>query len=69
MAEPPAVKRQLGIVFDMNKCLGCQTCTIACKTLWTDEEGTDYMWWNIVSTMPGQGLISRLSRGKVLRSG
>lgn len=55
MAEPPAVKRQLGVVFDMNKCLGCQTCTIACKTLWTDAEGTDYMWWNIVSTMPGQG--------------
>lgn len=55
MAEPPKVKRQLGVVFDMNKCLGCQTCTIACKTLWTDEEGTDYMWWNIVSTMPGQG--------------
>ena len=55
MAEPPKVKRQLAAVFDMNKCLGCQTCTIACKTLWTDQEGTDYMWWNIVSTMPGQG--------------
>lgn len=55
MPEPPKVKRQLAAVFDMNKCLGCQTCTIACKTLWTDEEGMDYMWWNIVSTMPGQG--------------
>jgi ethylbenzene hydroxylase subunit beta/complex iron-sulfur molybdoenzyme family reductase subunit beta len=55
MQEPPKVKRQLAAVFDMNKCLGCQTCTIACKTLWTDQEGTDYMWWNIVSTMPGQG--------------
>ena len=55
MPEPPKVKRQLAAVFDMNKCLGCQTCTIACKTLWTDQEGTDYMWWNIVSTMPGQG--------------
>ena len=55
MPEPLKVKRQLAAVFDMNKCLGCQTCTIACKTLWTDQEGTDYMWWNIVSTMPGQG--------------
>ncbi len=53
--NPPAVKRQLAAVFDMNKCLGCQTCTIACKTLWTDEEGMEYMWWNIVSTMPGKG--------------
>jgi ethylbenzene hydroxylase subunit beta/complex iron-sulfur molybdoenzyme family reductase subunit beta len=49
------VKRQLAAVFDTNKCLGCQTCTIACKTLWTDEEGMEYMWWNIVSTMPGKG--------------
>ncbi len=55
MAEPPKVKRQLAAVFDMNKCLGCQTCTIACKTLGTDPEGTDYMWGNIVSTMPGKG--------------
>ncbi len=55
MPEPPKVKRQLAAVFDMNKCLGCQTCTIACKTLWTDQEGMDYMWWNIVSTMPGKG--------------
>ncbi len=53
--QPPQVRRQLAAVFDMNKCLGCQTCTIACKTLWTDEEGMEHMWWNIVSTMPGQG--------------
>src|SRR3972149_4796663 len=39
VAVPPKVKRQLAAVFDMNKCLGCQTCTIACKTLWTDQEG------------------------------
>jgi ethylbenzene hydroxylase subunit beta/complex iron-sulfur molybdoenzyme family reductase subunit beta len=55
MADPPAVKRQLAAVFDMNKCLGCQTCTMACKTLWTDEDGMEYMWWNIVSTLPGKG--------------
>ena len=55
MAQPPNVKRQLAVVFDTNKCLGCQTCTIACKTLWTDQEGMEYMWWNIVSTVPGQG--------------
>ena len=26
--------RQLGMVMDLNKCLGCQTCTVACKKLW-----------------------------------
>jgi steroid C-25 hydroxylase beta subunit len=43
------------MVFDLNKCLGCQTCTVACKTLWTDAPGMEYMWWNIVNTWPGQG--------------
>ena len=47
--------RQLAFVFDLNKCLGCQTCTISCKTLWTDQPGMEYMWWNIVNTMPGRG--------------
>lgn len=40
---------------DLNKCLGCQTCTIACKKLWTDRDGTDYMYWNNVETRPGMG--------------
>ena len=48
-------KRQLAMVFDLNKCLGCHTCAIACKTLWTREEGMDSMWWTVVNTLPGQG--------------
>jgi DMSO reductase family type II enzyme iron-sulfur subunit len=55
MPKAPEVDRQLAAVFDTNKCLGCQTCSIACKTLWTDEPGMEYMWWNIVSTKPGRG--------------
>ncbi len=47
--------RQLAMVFDLNKCLGCQSCSIACKTLWTDAPGMESMWWNIVNTMPGRG--------------
>jgi len=46
---------QMAMVMDLNKCIGCQTCTIACKQLWTRNEGMDYMWWNTVNTMPGKG--------------
>lgn len=46
---------QLAWVFDLNKCIGCQTCSLACKVLWTLEEGTEPMWWCTVNTQPGRG--------------
>ena len=48
-------KRQLAWVFDLNKCIGCQTCSVACKVLWTQDEGTEHMWWMTVNTQPGRG--------------
>lgn len=48
-------KRQLAMVMDLNKCIGCQTCTSACKTQWTNRNGRDYMYWNNVETHPGKG--------------
>lgn len=46
---------QLATVIDLNKCMGCQACTIACKTLWTEREGTEHMRWMSVATAPGPG--------------
>ncbi|MDK1023015.1 MAG: respiratory nitrate reductase subunit beta [Gammaproteobacteria bacterium] len=47
--------RQLAWVIDLNKCLGCQTCSVACKVLWTREEGEEHQWWRSVNTQPGEG--------------
>ena len=52
MAE---AKKQIAFVVDLNKCMGCHTCAIACKTLWTNDKGMDHMWWMKVNTMPGRG--------------
>jgi DMSO reductase family type II enzyme iron-sulfur subunit len=49
------VDRQVAMVLDLNKCLGCHTCTIACKKLWNQDEGTAYSYWNNVETLPGVG--------------
>jgi ethylbenzene hydroxylase subunit beta/complex iron-sulfur molybdoenzyme family reductase subunit beta len=52
--------RQIAWVFDLNKCSGCQTCSVACKVHWTFQEGaqpegTEAMWWCTVNTQPGRG--------------
>ena len=48
-------KRQIGYVFDINKCIACQTCTVACKTTWTSGKGQEMMFWNNVETKPYGG--------------
>src|SRR5207247_4520010 len=49
------IRSQVAMVFHLDKCIGCHTCTIACKNIWTDRKGTEYMWWNNVETKPGTG--------------
>src|SRR5512132_2848365 len=49
------IRAQVSMVFHLDKCIGCHTCSIACKNLWTDRKGAEYMWWNNVETKPGVG--------------
>ncbi len=49
------VRAQVAMVFHLDKCIGCHTCSIACKNLWTKRSGAEYMWWNNVETKPGTG--------------
>jgi nitrate reductase beta subunit len=49
------VRAHISMLFHLDKCIGCHTCSIACKNLWTDRKGAEYMWWNNVETRPGTG--------------
>ncbi|MDW7708997.1 MAG: nitrate reductase subunit beta [Deferrisomatales bacterium] len=49
------VRAHMSMLFHLDKCLGCHTCSISCKNLWTDPRGSEYMWWNNVEARPGTG--------------
>jgi nitrate reductase beta subunit len=49
------VRAQISSVFHLDKCIGCHTCSVACKNQWTDRKGAEYAWWNNVETKPGAG--------------
>ncbi len=53
------VRSHVSMVFHLDKCIGCHTCSVACKNIWTDRQGAEYMWWNNVETKPGTGFPSK----------
>jgi nitrate reductase beta subunit len=53
-----AAKRQFAAVFNTNRCIACQTCTMACKSTWTFSPGQELMWWTNVETKPYGGYPS-----------
>ncbi|MCP4898561.1 MAG: nitrate reductase subunit beta [bacterium] len=63
------VRSQISMVFHLDKCIGCHTCSIACKNIWTDRKGTEYMWWNNVETKPGTGFPTRWEDQEKYRGG
>lgn len=69
------VKAQVAMVMHLDKCIGCHTCSVTCKNVWTNRPGTEYMWYNNVETRPGPGYpkqwedASRYKGGWVLKNG
>ncbi len=49
------IRAQVGMVMNLDKCIGCHTCSITCKNVWTSREGMEYAWFNNVETKPGIG--------------
>lgn len=49
------VMAQMAMVMNLDKCIGCHTCSVTCKQAWTNRSGTEYVWFNNVETRPGLG--------------
>ena len=49
------IRAQIGMVLNLDKCIGCHTCSVTCKNVWTSREGMEYAWFNNVETKPGIG--------------
>lgn len=63
------IRSQVAMVFHLDKCIGCHTCSIACKNIWTDRKGAEYMWWNNVETKPGTGYPTKWEDQEIYKGG
>jgi len=63
------IRSQMSMVFHLDKCLGCHTCTVACKNIWTDRKGAEYMWFNNVETKPGTGYPTKWEDQEIYKGG
>ncbi len=63
------VRSQISMVFHLDKCIGCHTCSVACKNIWTDRKGAEYMWWNNVETKPGTGYPGKWEDQDIYKGG
>jgi len=63
------VRAQMSMTFHLDKCIGCHTCSIACKNIWTDRKGAEYQWWNNVETKPGTGYPTKWENQEIYKGG
>lgn len=63
------VRSQISMTFHLDKCIGCHTCSVACKNIWTDRKGAEYQWWNNVETKPGTGYPTKWEDQSIYKGG
>ncbi|MGW3100572.1 nitrate reductase subunit beta [Streptomyces sp. NPDC001100] len=63
------VMAQMAMVMNLDKCIGCHTCSVTCKQAWTNRTGVEYVWFNNVETRPGQGYPRRYEDQEKWRGG
>lgn len=57
------------MVLNLDKCLGCHTCSIPCKNVWTNRKGAEYMWFNNVESKPGIGYPRKWENQQIHKGG
>ena len=60
------IRAQVAMVLNLDKCIGCHTCSVTCKNVWTSREGVEYAWFNNVETKPGVGYPREWENQKML---
>lgn len=63
------IKAQMAMVMNLDKCIGCHTCSVTCKNVWTNRQGAEHMWWNNVETKPGMGYPKEWENQKKYKGG
>jgi nitrate reductase beta subunit len=63
------IKAQYAMVLNLDKCIGCHTCSIPCKNVWTNRKGAEYMWFNNVESKPGIGYPKKWENQQVHKGG
>jgi nitrate reductase beta subunit len=63
------IKVQTAMVLNLDKCIGCHTCSIPCKNVWTNRPGAEYMWFNNVECKPGIGYPKKWENQQIHRGG
>ena len=63
------IRAQIAMVMNLDKCIGCHTCSVTCKQAWTNRSGVEYVWFNNVETRPGQGYPRRYEDQEAWRGG
>lgn len=60
------VRANFSLVMNLDKCIGCHTCSVTCKNVWTNRKGVEYAWFNNVESKPGIGYPKT---GKIKKNG
>jgi nitrate reductase beta subunit len=63
------IKAQYAMILNLDKCIGCHTCSIPCKQVWTNRQGAEYMWFNNVESKPGIGYPKKWEHQQLYKGG